>query len=118
MFHFRGVFHESSVRASSFIWRVILSFLKLLVTSISSPPNGKILSVEAPYKGMSSFQRGKDNNRVEMLLYLKIGIAKVCSKFDGVYYLIMNVIAVFMENIHCGAASSAQFHASMWRRMI
>ena len=73
----------------------------------------KILSVKAPYKGMSSFQRGKDNNRVEMLLYLKIGIAKVCSKFDGVYYLIMNVIAVFMENIHCGAVSSAQFHASM-----
>ena len=78
----------------------------------------KILSVDAPYKGMSSFQLGKDNNRVEMLLYLKIGIAKVCSKFDGIYYLIMNVIAVFMENIHCGAVSSAQFHASMWRRMI
>ena len=78
----------------------------------------KILSVDAPYKGMSSFQLGKDNNRVEMLLYLKIGIANVCSKFDGVYYLIMNVIAVFMENIHCGAVSSAQFHASMWRRMI
>ena len=38
--------------------------------------------------------------------------------FDSVYYLIMNVIAVFMENIHCGAVSSAQFHASMWRRMI
>ena len=82
--------------ASSFIWRVILSFLKLLVTSISSHQM-EILSVKAPYKGMSSFQRGKDNNRVEMLLYLKIGIAKVCSKFDGVYYLIMNVIAVFME---------------------
>ena len=84
-------------------------FSELLVTSISSPPNGKILSVKAPYQAMSSFQRGKDNNRVEMLLYLKIGIAKVCSKFDGVYYLIMNVIAVFMENIHCGAVSSAQF---------
>ena len=67
---------------------------------------------------MSSVQLGKDNNRVEMLLYLKIGIAKVSSKFDGVYYLIMNVIAVFMENIHCAAVSSAQFHASMWRRMI
>ena len=97
---------------------VILSFLKLLVTSISISTKWKILSVKAPYKGMSSFQLGKDNNRVEMLLYLKIGIAKVCSKFDGVYYLIMNVIAVFMENIHCGAVSSAQFHASMWRRMI
>ena len=41
----------------------------------------KILSVKAPYKAMSSFQLGKDNNRVEMLLYLKIGIAKVYSKF-------------------------------------
>ena len=41
MLNFIGVFHESSVRASSFIWRVILSFLKLLVTSILSPPNGK-----------------------------------------------------------------------------
>ena len=78
----------------------------------------KILSVKAPYKAMSSFQLGKDNNRVEMLLYLKIGIAKVCSKFDGVYYLIMNVIAVFMENIHCDAVSNAKFHVSMWRRMI
>ena len=67
---------------------------------------------------MSSFQLGKDNNRVEMLLYLKICIAKVCNKFDGVYYLIMNVIAVFMENIHCDAVSNAQFHVSMWRRMI
>ena len=104
--------------ASSFIWRVILSFLKLLVTSISSPPNGKFYQSKHLTKVCPSFQRGKDNNRVEWLLYLKIGIAKVCSKFDGVYYLIMNVIAVFMENIHCGAASSAQFHASMWRRMI
>ena len=78
----------------------------------------KILSVKAPYKAMSSFQLGKDNNRVKMLLYLKIGIAKVCSKFDGGYYLIMNVIAVFMENIHCDAVSSAQFHVSMSRRMI
>ena len=51
-------------------------------------------------------------------MYVKIGIAEVCSKFDGVYCLIMNVIAVFTENIHCGAISSAQFHASMWRRMI
>ena len=117
MFNFIGVFHESSVRASSFIWRVILSFLKLLVPRFHLHQM-EILSVKAPYKGMSSFQLGKDNNRVEMLLYLKIGIAKVCSKFDGVYYLIMNVIAVFMENIHCGAVSSAQFHASMWRRMI
>ena len=98
---------------------VILSFLKLLVTlDFSSPPNGKFYQSKHLNKGMSSFQLGKDNNRVEMLLYLKIGIAKVCSKFDGVYYLIMNVIAVFMENIHCGAASSAQFHASMWRRII
>ena len=118
MFHFIGVFHESNVRSSSFIWRVILSFLKVLVTSILSPPNGKFYQSKHLYKGMSSFQLGKDNNRVERLLYLKIGIAKVCSKFDGVYYLIMNVIAVFMENIHCGAVSSAQFHASMWRRMI
>ena len=38
MFNFI-VFHESSVRGSSFIWSVILSFLKLLVTSILSPPN-------------------------------------------------------------------------------
>ena len=53
-----------------------------------------------------------------MLMYLKISITKVCSKFDGVYYLIMNVIAVFTENIHCGAVSRAQFHASMWRRMV
>ena len=103
MFHFIGVFHESSVRASSFIWRVILSFLKLLVTSISSPPNGKFYQSKH-LTSMSSFQLGKDKNRVEMLLYLKIGIAKVCSKFDGVYYLIMNVIAVFMENIHCGCS--------------
>ena len=78
----------------------------------------KILSLKSPYKGMSSFQLGKDNNRVEMLMYVKIGIAEVYSKFDGVYYLIMNVIAVFTENIHCCAVSSAQFHASMWRRMI
>ena len=67
---------------------------------------------------MSSSQFGKDSNRVEMLMYVKIGIAEVCSKFDGVYYLIMNVIAVFTENIHCGAVTSAQFHASMWQRMI
>ena len=67
---------------------------------------------------MSSFQLGKDSNRVEMLMYMKIGIAEVCSTFDGVYYLIMNVIAVFTENIHSAAVSSAQFHASMWRRMI
>ena len=118
MFHFIGVFHESSVRASSFIWRVILSFLKLLVTSISSPPNGKFYQSKHLTKVCLAFSEVRDNNRVEMLLYLKIGIAKVCSKFDGVYYLIMNVIAVFMENIHCGAASSAQFHASMWQRMI
>ena len=72
-------------------------FLKLLVISISSPPNGKFYQSKHLTKVMSSFQRGKDNNREEMLLYLKIGIAKVCSKFDGVYYLIMNVIAVFME---------------------
>ena len=62
---------------------------------------------------MSSFQLGKDNNRVDMLMYVKIGIAEVCSKFDGVYSLIMNVIGVFTENILCGAVSSAQFHASM-----
>ena len=95
-----------------------MSFLKLLVTLDFISTKWKILSVKAPYKAMSSFQLGKDNNRVEMLLYLKIGIAKVCSKFDGVYYLIMNVIAVFMKNIHCDAVSSAQFHVSMWRRMI
>ena len=83
-----------------------------------SPPNEKFYQSKHLTKVCPSFQLGKDNNRVEMLLYLKIGIAKVCSKFDGVYYLIMNVIAVFMENIHCGAVSSAQFHASMWRRMI
>ena len=53
-----------------------------------------------------------------MLMYVKIGIAEVYSKFDGVYYLIMNVIAVFTENTQYGAVSSAQFHASMWRRMI
>ena len=35
----------------------------------------KILSVKEPYKGMSSFQLGKDNTRVEMVLYVKIGIA-------------------------------------------
>ena len=52
-----------------------------------------------------------------MLMYLKIGFAKVCSKFDGVYYLIINVIGVFTESIHCGAVGSTQFHASMWRRM-
>ena len=62
---------------------------------------------------MSSFQLGEENSRVEMLIYVKTGIAEVCSKFEGVYYLIMNVIAVFTENIHCGAVSSAQFHASM-----
>ena len=67
---------------------------------------------------MSSSQFGKDSNRVEMLMYVKIGIAEVCSKFDGVFYLIMNVIAVFTENIHGGAVTSAQFHASMWQRMI
>ena len=67
---------------------------------------------------MSSSQFGKDSNRVEMLMCVKIGIAEVCSKFDGVYYLIMNVIAVFTENIYCGAVTSAQFHASMWQRMI
>ena len=96
----------------------MLSFLRLLVTSILSPPYGKFYQSKAPYKGMSSFQLGKDNNRVEMLMYVKTGIAKVCCKFDAVYYLIMNVIAVFTENIHCGAVSSAHFHANMWRRMI
>ena len=63
MLNFIGVFHESSVRASSFIWRVIMSFLKLLVTSIFISTEWKILSVKAPNKGMSSFQLGKDNNR-------------------------------------------------------
>ena len=29
-----------------------------------------------------------------------------------------DVIAVFTENIHWGAVSSAHFHAHMWRRMI
>ena len=63
MFNFIGVFHESSVRASSLIWRVIMSFLKLLVTSILSPPNEKFYQFKAPYKAMSSFQLGKDNSR-------------------------------------------------------
>ena len=77
----------------------------------------KILSVKAPYKAMSSFQLNKDNNRVENASVLENWYCQVCSKFDGVYYLIMNVIAVFMENIHCDAVSSAQFRVSMWRRM-
>ena len=89
-----------------------MSFLKLLGYLDFISTKWKILSVKAPYKAMSSLQLGKDNNRVEMILYLKIGIAKVCSKFDGVYYLIMNVIAVFMENIQCSAISNAQFHVS------
>ena len=86
-----------------------MSFLKLLVTSILSPPNGKFYQSKHLTKLCLAFQLGKDYNRVKMLLYLKIGIAKVRSKFDGVYYLIMNVIAVFMENIHCDAVSNATF---------
>ena len=89
MFHFIGVFHESSVRASSFIWRVILSFLKLLVISISSPPNGKFYQSKHLTKVCLAFSEVRIITGLEMLLYLKIGIAKVCSKFDGVYYLIM-----------------------------
>ena len=114
MFNFIGVFHESKVRAFEFYLEGHPEFSETARYLDFISTKWKFLSVKAPYKGMSSFQLGKDNNRVEMLLYLKIGIAKVCSKFDGVYYLIMNVIAVFMENIHCVAVSSAQFHASMW----
>ena len=110
MFNFIDVFHEPTVRALEFYpenhpelseTAVYLNFISI---------KWKILSVTAPYKNMSSFQYGKHNTRVEMLMYVKTGIAEVCSKFDGVFYLITNVTVDFTENIHCGAISSAQFH--------
>ena len=80
---FIEVSHESSVRCFEFYLEGHSEFSESARYLDFISTKWKILSVDAPYKGMSSFQLGKDNNRVEMLLYLKIGIAKVCSKFDG-----------------------------------
>ena len=42
---------------------------------------------QSTYQGMSSFQLGKDNKQGRNASVLEDGIATVCSKFDGVYYL-------------------------------
>ena len=72
MFNFIGIFHESTARALKFYSEDHPEFSETARYLNFIAYIWKILSVKAPYSGMSSFQLVKDNTRVEMLIYVKI----------------------------------------------